>query len=181
MSHVHRGNLFRGLRFLEERIDRLVVNTVKEILEFRERLVYVRSKLNLTGCSSLTELQCYSNQLTELDLSNWNLEKVIYCASMFGNNSKLENIKSFKNLGKGFTVKTVNNGVYKLNLSSSTKLSHDSLIDIITNGLYDLNLTYDVANGGTLYTQSFNIGGILINKLTPEEIAIATNKGWTVS
>jgi hypothetical protein len=67
-----------------------------------------------------------------------------------------------------------------LNLSTCTALTHDSLINVI-NGLYDLNLTYDVANGGTLYTQTLNLGSTNKAKLTAEEIAIATAKGWTVS
>ena len=122
-----------------------------------------------------------ARKITELDLSNWNLEKVNYCTNMFEHNSQLETIRSFKNLGKGFTAKTTNNGIYKLNLSDSNQLSHDSLVDIIVNGLYDLNLTYDVANGGTLYTQQLILGSTNLAKLTAEEIAIATNKGWTVS
>lgn len=52
-------------------------------------------------------------------------------------------------------------------------------MDVI-NKLYDLNLTYDVANGGTLYTQVLSLGDTNKEKLTAEEIAIATNKGWTV-
>lgn len=43
--------------------------------------------------------------------------------------------------------------------------------------LYDLNLTYDVANGGTLKTQKVDLHADVIAKLTPEQIAIATNKG----
>ena len=67
-----------------------------------------------------------------------------------------------------------------LNLSTSSNLTYDSLMSVINN-LYDLNLTYDVANGGTLYTQKFSVGSTNLAKLTAEEIAIATNKGWTVS
>ena len=81
-------------------------------------------------------------------------------------------------MGKGYTTK--NNNYYKLNLSACTSLTHESLMNVINN-LYDLNLTYDVANGGTLYTQSLQLGADNIAKLTAEEIAIATNKGWTVS
>ena len=46
----------------------------------------------------------------------------------------------------------------------------------VINNLYDLNLTYNVANGGTLYTQSLNLGSTNKAKLTAEEIAIATAK-----
>ena len=51
----------------------------------------------------------------------------------------------------------------------------------VINNLYDLNLTYDVANGGTLYAQSLVLGSTNMDKLTAEEIAIATAKGWNVT
>lgn len=90
------------------------------------------------------------------------------------------NIGGLINVGKAFTQKTVNYMYYRLNFASPTKLTHESLMNIINN-LYDLNLTYDVANGGTLYTQTLCLETTNMAKLTAEEIAIATNKGWTVS
>ena len=51
----------------------------------------------------------------------------------------------------------------------------------IINGLYDLNITYNVAGGGTLYTQTLQLGTHNSNKLTAEEKAIATAKGWTLA
>ncbi len=94
--------------------------------------------------------------------------------------SKLTYFGGLKNLGKGFTQKTVAYNNYKLNLTNCTYLSHESLVDIINN-LYDLNLTYNVENGGTLYAQSLVLGVTNLAKLTEEEIAIATSKGWNVT
>ena len=93
--------------------------------------------------------------------------------------SSLINIGGFKNLGKGYTQKTDNYNPYILNLSYCKKLTHESLMNVINN-LYDLNLTYDVAGGGTLYRQSLVLGATNLAKLTEEEIAIATNKGWDI-
>ena len=121
------------------------------------------------------------NNLTELNLSSFDISKVSNITYMFSNCKALTNLNSFKNLGKGYTRASNNYSNYKLTLSSSTNLTHDSLIDILIDGLYDLNLTYDVANGGTLYTQSLTLGSTNLAKLTAEEIAIATAKGWTVS
>ena len=118
--------------------------------------------------------------LTELDLSNFDMSKAIDITNMFNGCSNLVNIISFKNLGKGFTQKSNNYSKYQFKLTSCTKLTHDSLMDIINN-LYDLNLTYDVANGGTLYTQALMLGATNKAKLTADEIAVATNKGWTVT
>lgn len=101
-------------------------------------------------------------------------------SNMLNRCSELENFDGLINLGKGYTQKSNNYAVYSFILGNSSKLTHTSLINIINN-LYDLNLTYDVANGGTLYTQKLVLGSTNIAKLTAEEIAIATSKGWTIS
>lgn len=117
--------------------------------------------------------QCFN--LVDLDLSSFDVMKVVNVENMFYICKNLTNLKSFKNLGKGYTQKTNNYSNYKLNLSYSILLTHESLMDVINN-LYDLNLTYNVAGGGTLYTQALQIGNTNMAKLTVEEIAIATNK-----
>ena len=116
-----------------------------------------------------------SGTLQELDMS-----KATRIENMFNGCTKLENIGGFLNLGKAYTYTGNGYNFYKLNLSKATLLTHDSLMNIINN-LYDLNLSYNVANGGTLYTQNIVLGSTNLAKLTAEEIAIATNKGWTVS
>lgn len=107
-------------------------------------------------------------------------EKIVQIDGVVSNCSNLMNIGGFKDLGKAYTQKSSNYGTYTLNLSKCTKLTHESLMNVINN-LYDLNLTYDVANGGTLYKQTLNLGSTNKAKLTEEEIAIATNKGWNVT
>ena len=114
-------------------------------------------------CSSLEEI-------FELDASN-----VIYVGGFCDSCIALTLFEGLKNLGKAYVQKTVNYTNYRLNLNYCTKLTHESLMNVINN-LYDLNLTYDVANGGTLYTQSLVLGSQNISKLTAEEIAIATAK-----
>lgn len=128
-----------------------------------------------------TEMDCMfynCNNLTEipqLDTSN-----VTGVRDMFSYCYQLVNIGGFVNLGKGFTQKSDNCSSYSLDLSNSQQLTHESLMNVINN-LYDLNLTYDVANGGTLYTQKLTLGSTNVAKLTAEEIEIATNKGWTIN
>ena len=150
-----------------------------------------------SGCHYLTELDLSSfdtsnvtnmsdifsgcRYLTELDLSSFDMSKVTNNQSMFYRCLELTTLNSFKNLGKGYTQKTNNYSNYKFDLTYDTKLTKESLIDVITNGLYDLNLTYDVANGGTLYTQKFILGSNNMAKLTADELAIGTAKGWTIS
>ena len=119
-------------------------------------------------CSKLEALQ-------ELDGS-----KFTSIGSVLTNCSSLETFGGFKDLGKAYTQTTANYSPYGLDLSTCTSLTHDSLMNAI-NKLYDLNLAYNVANGGTLYTQKLVLGSTNLAKLTADEIAIATNKGWTVS
>lgn len=119
-------------------------------------------------------------KLTDLDLENFNLEKINYTSNFLYSTSNLVNLTFGYNFGKGFTQKSNNYSSYSLDLTQTRKLSHDGLMDVI-NKLYDLNLTYDVANGGTLYTQRINLGSTNTAKLSADEIAIATNKGWVVS
>ena len=118
--------------------------------------------------------------LTALNLSNWDASKVSNCAYCLRVGTFLTDLQFMHNLGKGFTQKTTNYSSYKLDLSRDPNLTHDSLMSVINN-LYDLNLTYDVANGGTLYAQQLVLGSNNKNRLTADEMAIATNKGWVVS
>ena len=129
-----------------------------------------------TTCSSIF-YNCISLEtIPKLDLSS--------CMSLgsdsFYNCSKLTNLGGFINLGKGYTQKINNYSNYILDLSYCTELTHDSLMNVINN-LYDLNLTYNVAGGGKLYTQSLALGRTNLAKLTEEEIAIATSKGWNIT
>ena len=58
--------------------------------------------------------------------------------------------------------------------SNCNKLTVDSLVRII-------NALYDFASEGNTNTHTLQIGNTNLAKLTDEQIAIATNKGWTVS
>ena len=138
------------------------------------------SSFNTSNVTSIGGMFSNCGKLTSLDVSNFDTSKVINNSNMFNDCNNLTNLIFCNNLGKGYTQKSSNYSNYTLTLSSSNLLTHDSLMDVI-NKIYDLNLTYGVANGGTLYTQKLILGSTNIAKLTTEEIAIATNKGWTVS
>lgn len=102
-----------------------------------------------------------------------NLGKATNIANMFGYCGSLTTLGALKDLGKAYqTSKSQNYSSYTLNLSSSTLLTHESLMNVI-NGLYD------IASLG-VKPQTLNLGATNLAKLTAEEIAIATNKGWTV-
>lgn len=113
------------------------------------------------GCTSLAEI-------SQLDMGSANS-----LSSMLASCSALTTLGGFKDLGKAYTSSTVNYSSYKLDLSSATKLTHESLMNVINN-LWDLA-------GNNQKSQSLVLGSTNLAKLTEEEIAIATNKGWNVS
>lgn len=138
------------------------------------------SNFDTSKVKDMTYMFSACSGLSSLDLSNFDASKIIVVGYMFSNCNSLTDFKCFKNLGKGYTSKSNNYSNYKLDLSYCPLLTHESLMSVINN-LYDLNLTYNVANGGRLYAQTLNLGSTNKSKLTEEEIAIATNKGWNVT
>lgn len=95
--------------------------------------------------------------------------------SYFGSNLfELTHVGGFKNLGQAYSISaSTGNSSYTLPLSSATKLTRDSLINVINN-------LYDIATKGCK-AQNLVLGSTNLNKLTEEEKAIATTKGWTLS
>ena len=104
-----------------------------------------------------------------LDLSEAN-----QVTNMFQNCTALTNLGGLKNLGQAYlTSSSANYSNYKLDLSACTLLTHDSLMNIINN-------LYDIKSKGCK-TQTLVLGANNIAKLSSDEIAIATNKGFTIS
>lgn len=137
------------------------------------------SSLDLSKCTSVARMfqNCsFVVTVPEYDASNAgsNPKYQAGIQSVFYSCSKLENVGGFKNYGKGFSD-SVNANEYnlKFDISGNKKLTHDSLINII-NGLYD------IASAG-VQPQQLILGSTNLAKLTDEEKAIATNKGWNVS
>ena len=109
-----------------------------------------------------------------------NAEKVTDIDGVLSFTNSLTNFGGFINLGMAYdTSKDANYGGYTLQLgllygeSFSKNLTHESLMNIINN-------LYDIKTKGC-NAQKLILGTTNINKLTSEEIAIATNKGWTIS
>lgn len=152
-----------------------------------------------SNCSNLTTINGISNfdtsnvnfissmfhscsKLTELDLSSWNFDNVTNMMSMFYgcssltslnmSNCDVSNVTSMVMMLDGCSslvdFQAPKNISADLKLSTCTSLSHDSLMSIINN--------LSTVTGKTLTLGSTNLA-----KLTDEEKAIATNKGWTVS
>lgn len=124
---------------------------------------------NVIGCDSFF-FNC--ENLEEISLLNF--ASVNSCSYMFSGCSKLKRIEGFKDYGKGFFFNTPENDSYKtIGLGESPLIEHQSLINIFNN-LYDLK-------SNNKKPQKIYLGATNIAKLTEEEIAIATNKGWNVA
>lgn len=81
------------------------------------------------------------------------------------------NVGGFKDFGKAFTSSTGNR---TLSIKDSASLTYESCMNII-NKVYDLNnTTYDDTATIRLHSTPFSL-------LTSDDIAIATNKGWTIT
>ena len=129
-------------------------------------------QLDTSNVISMPNMLWHCDLLTtipQLDLSKvTNVEQAfMWCFA-------LTTLGGFQNLGMAYdTTPSANYRNYRLELSTSSKLTHDSLMNVI-NGLYDIKTK-------GCNPQQLILGSVNLAKLTAEEIAIATNKGWTVS
>lgn len=145
-----------------------------------------------SGCRSLEEIdlrkldgknlysmrrtfyQC--SKLKTIHLENCSFEKITNISDAFWQCSLLENLylKENHNYGKAFSkYDSENYFYYKFSVQYNNALTHESLMNLI-NGLYDIKTA-------GISPQQIVLGTTNLAKLTSEEIAIATNKGWNVS
>ena len=78
--------------------------------------------------------------------------------------------QTFSNCPNLEQVRFTNSITRSISFSSSPKLSHETLIHIINK-----------MGSASASNKNLTLGSVNISKLTDEEIAIATNKGWVVS
>lgn len=140
---------------------------------------------NGTNFSNMFNTSSFSNLKT---IPKLNLSKATNVSNMIrtsagGNQSyfvHLENLGGFENLGEAYlTTSSANYSNYTFSVLGNVtgaayhNLTHESLMNVI-------NYLYDIGAKGC-NTQQLILGSVGIGKLTAEEIAIATSKGWTVS
>ena len=140
---------------------------------------YAMSEFNLANFNtskvySMTYMFRYCREVTKILISSFDMGAVTSIRDMLQGCSKLTNLSFGYDLGKAYaTTQSANYTYYTIDVSASDLLTHDSLMSVI-NGLYD------IATKG-VQPQKLIIGSTNLAKLTAEEIAIATGKGWTVS
>ena len=128
--------------------------------------------LNTSNVTNMTRaFQCCSSltSVPELDAG-----KVNSIGSLFTQANNVTNLGGFKDLGKAYlTTRAEGYSNYRLDLSPCTLLTHDSLMNVINN-------LYDIGSTG-VQRQQVVLGATNLAKLTAEEIAIGTDKGWIIS
>ena len=135
-------------------------------------LIKTIPNINTSNVTNMSEM--FYACITLETLPKLNCSNVERINDVLINCTKLQNIGGFENLGQAYkTTMAANYYYYKLALSDSNNLTHDSLMNVINN-------LYDIKTKGCK-SQQLVLGSTNIAKLTAEEIAIATEKGWTVS
>lgn len=131
---------------------------------------------NVTNMNNMFE-RCYN--LTTVP--RFDTSKVTSMNSMFGDCSKLATVPQFdiskvNNTGYMFggcynleTIHMININA-NLSISSSTKFTREALLEILGN-----------LKAQTSGTKTLKMGSTNLAKLTDEDKAIATNKGWTLA
>lgn len=128
-------------------------------------------ELNTVSVSSMPSMFINCSSIKDIPLLE--ASSVTNVWQIFDGCELLENLGGLKNLGQAYpTTATANDGWYSLVLSKCPLLTHDSLMNVINN-------LYDIKSKG-VKTQTLQLGDTNKAKLTVEEIAIATNKGWNV-
>lgn len=147
---------------------------------------YTNMSNMLLGCSSLTSLPPFNTSKVKSfsttfgnckglqNVPQFDASSATNVSSMFEGCRSLINFGGLLNLGQAFSTTTAaNNYMCKLDLSYSIQLTHESIMNVINN-------LYDIASKGC-NTQQLMLGKTNLAKLTAEEVAIATNKGFNVS
>lgn len=119
------------------------------------------SKWDTSQVTYMNNLFSSCTSLTSLDISGWNASKVNSMRNMLYNCHSLETLKC-----DNLILPNVELG--NIRLEYSTKLTVDSIVGLL-NALPQSDKGY-----------SFQIGSVNIAKLSDEQKAIATNKGWTL-
>jgi surface protein len=117
------------------------------------------SNWNTSNVSTMYQMFYNCIKLTSLDVSHWDVGHIktsLYIKSAFNNCKALVDLYPPQNINAD------------MDFSSTTALSHDSLVRIINN----LKTTAS--------TKTLTLGATNLAKLTDDEKAIATGKGWTV-
>lgn len=172
------GQLFRSCTSLKtikgiENWDTSKVTNMQQVFAACSSLSELNiAKWDVSNVTSMWYLFQNMSNNTSLDLSKWNVPNLTDATEMFKYNIKLKSL-----IGNRTIEEVLENNIGCLNgLKVSLKLNETVLdrasLRAIINGLADRSDTT---------TQTLTLGATLIEKLTEEDIEIATNKNWTIA
>lgn len=147
-------------------IKKAILGNVKgsDFLTFEKSFV---DEVKITSIKNNNKLFYYCKNLKKINNINMGTSDSINI-STFKGCYNLTDIGGLQDLGKSFQ----SNRSRDLSFSSCSKLTKQSLLNVF-NSIYDMTLkTFGGAN--------ITLGKTNLQKLTDEDIAIATNKGWVV-
>lgn len=130
------------------------------------------SNWNVSKVTNTSYMFSICSQLHSLDVSNWDVSNVTTMVTMFYSCSSLQSL-----IGNLTIDDVLANNIGALNglkvaLSLNKTILDRASLRAVINGLADLT-------GQT--AQTLTLGATLLAKLTEEDIAIATNKNWTIA
>lgn len=159
------GQAFYNCRSLIKcpNIDTSSATYTAEMFYYCSELIYV-PPLNTSNVTNMNSMFNSCSKLKSVPLLD--CSKVTSMSTMFG----WSNMTSFTDLGGFKNLKINCTG----NLNLLPNLTIQSLMNVINN-LYDFR-----ANGETT-TRTLQLGTTNLNKLTDEQKAVATNKGWNLT
>ena len=186
------AGIFEGLRVTTIDIsnwDKTNIKNASKVFKDCINLTNVMGLENLITSKTSTLRQMFwgANSLTKLDLSSWDVSNVHdFYGVLSPNNLTDINIDGWQiNPDKDFDIG------YLLPLSLINLSAKNTLINL--EGWATLNMTnyknmtpdswveFFTALPTLTKPQAINVGSEILSKLTSNQIAIATNKGWTVS
>ena len=140
------------------------------------------SGLDASKVTDMGSMFYYCINLTSLDLSDFKASNVVTTYAMFQDCSKLTSLDlSGFDTSKATNMSSMFKGCSGLTLLDSMKNISLSL-DLFATILDVTSLLDVIDNLATVSTkQTLTLGSTLLDKLTEDQIAIAVNKGWTVS
>ena len=118
---------------------------------------------NVTNISNMFQGCVYLKSIPLLDCGKVTSASSILNPSYYGDQLNLTYMGGFKNIKVNFDIQKAPN------------LTVQSLMNVINN-LYDFR-----ANGDSTTTRTLQLGTTNLNKLTDEQKAVATNKGWSLT
>lgn len=174
ITRVNMNNFFDGMSNLTE----LKINMMNNV-NLAYHLCYGCSLLKTIELKNTTNIrnmkEAFYNCTSLETLYAFNGSSLNYIERMFQNCTNIKYVGGIIDIGKAYETTASENYVnYTLYFGNATQLTHDSLMNIINN-LYDIKTKGVKPQKLVLGTKN------LLEKLTSEEIAIATEKGWTLS